>query len=222
MEEKRLTAWQAFKDLLAGHEEKPIALSIYNPFGLKPADFVTVDDVLNGIQSTQYQVTELDLYRRTIGDRTFESVDYVLEDSKEEWLTLRASEDPGLPGKTERTILLLFPDYEGEYDEELHKRTLPSGILEIKDDQGQVIARYERLHGLKEPYRADVLVVTSDTSPRHESCDYWDFGRQGQDGRDEFYFVEMSKETGMFRTWRAVQTTENELSFLRRHPDTGS
>lgn len=218
MDEKRLTPWQAFKDLLAGHEEKPIALSVYNPFALKPADFVTVDDVLNGIQATQYQVTEVDLYRRTIGGRTFESVDYVLEDSKEEWLTIRVSEDRGLSGNAERTILLLLPDYEGEYDEVLHKQTLPSGILEIKDDQGQVIARYDRLNGLKESYRADILVLTGKESPRHESCEYWDFGRKTEGGRDEFYFVEMSTETGMFRTWRAVQTTENELSFLRRSP----
>ena len=215
MEEKRLTPWQAFKELLSGPKDKPIALSIYNPFSLKPADFVTVDDVLNGIQSTQFQVTEVDAYRRTIGDRTFESVDYVVENSKEEWLTIRVSDDHGLPGNTERTILLLFPDYEGEYDEELHKKTLPSRVLEIKDDQEQVIATYERLSGLKEPYRADVLVLTANESPRHESCEYWDFGRKTEDGRDEFYFVEMSTETGMIHTWRAVQTTESELSFLR-------
>jgi hypothetical protein len=216
MDEQRLTPWQAFKDLLSGPKEKPVALRVYNPFALKPADFVTVDDLLNGIRATQYQVTEVDVYRRTIGERTFESVDYVLETSKEEWLTIRVSDEAGLPGNTERTILLLFPDYQGEYDQELHKQTLPSGVLEIKDDQGQVIARYDRLHGLKEPYRADVLVLTANEQPRHESCEYWDFGRKTGDGREEFYFVEMSTETGMFQTWRAVQTSENELSFLRR------
>jgi hypothetical protein len=60
------------------------------------------------------------------------------------------------------------------------------------------------------------LVLSGNESPQHESCEYWDFGRKTGDGRDEFYFVEMSTETGMFRTWRAVQTTENDLSFLRR------
>ncbi|HEY2384136.1 MAG TPA: hypothetical protein VGK48_23420 [Terriglobia bacterium] len=215
MEAPKLTAWQAFKELLSGPEEKPIALRVYNPFALKPADFVTIDDILNGIQSAQYQVTEVDAYRRLIGDRTYESVDYALENSNDEWLTIRVSDEPGLPGTTERTILLLFPDYEGEYDEELHKKTLPSGVLEIKDDQGQVIATYERLHGLKEPYRADVLVLTASENPHHESYEYWDFGRKTGDGREEFYFVEMSTETGMFHTWRAVHTSENELSFLR-------
>jgi hypothetical protein len=215
MDEQKLTPWQAFKDLLSGPKEKPVALQVYNPFALKPADFVTVDDILNGIHATQYQVTEVDVYRRTIRERTFESVDYVLENSKEEWLTIRVSDEPGLPGSVERTILLLFPDYEGEYDEELHKQTLPSGVLEIKDDQGQVLARYERLNGLKEPYRADVLVLTANESPRHESCEYWDFGRKTEDGREEFYIVEMSTDSGMFHTWRAVQTSENELSFLR-------
>jgi len=218
MEERRLTPWQAFKDLLAGHKDQPLFLQVYNPFALKPADFVTVDDVLNGVSKTTYQVTELDVYRRTIGDKTFESVDYVLQDSNgtdDSWLTLRVSESAASPGATQRTILLLFPDYEGEYDEELHKQVLPSGILEIKDDQGQILARYERLHGLRDPYRADVLVLAADGQRRHESYDYWDFGRN-QDGRDEFYFVEMNAETGMFQMWRAVETTENELSFLRR------
>ena len=216
MEEQRLTPWQSFKELLSAHNDKPIALQVYNPYALKPADFVTVDDVLNGIRSTQYQVSEVDVYRRKIGERTFESVDYVLQNSNDEWLTIRVSDEPGMPGNTERTILLLFPDYEGEYDEELHKRTLPNGILEIKDDQGRVIARYERLNGLNEPHRADVLVLTANESPRHESCEYWDFGRKTDEGREEFYFVEMSTENGMFHTWRALATTENELSFLRR------
>jgi hypothetical protein len=215
-DEQKLTPWQAFKELLSGPKEKPLTQLVYNPFALKPADFVTVDDILNGIRAARYQVTEVDVYRRSIGERTFESVDYVIENSNEEWLTIRVSDEPGLPGDPERRILLLFPDYEGEYDEELHKRTLPSGVLEIKDDQGQVIASYDRLHGLKEPYRADVLVITANDPPRHESCEYWDFGRKLDDGRDEFYFVEMSTETGMIHTWRAVQTSENELSFLRR------
>jgi hypothetical protein len=214
MDERRLTPWQAFKDLLSGPKQQPLVLRVYNPLGLKPADFVTVDDVLNGIHKTTYQVTEIDVYRRTIENRTFESVDYVLQDSNEHWLTVRVSDNSSLPGRSERTILLLFPDYEGEYDEDLHKNVLPSGVLDIKNDDGQLIARYERLHGLREPYQADVLVIGADAEPRHESCEFWDFGRKQED-REEFYFVEMNTETGVFQTWRALETTENELSLLR-------
>jgi hypothetical protein len=215
MEEQKLTPWQAFKDLLAGPKEKPLILRVYNPFALKPGDFVTVNDVLNDVPETRYQVSEVDVYRRTIDDRSFESVDYVLQDSADRWATVRVSADAGLPGNTQQTILLLFPDYEGEYDEDLHKRVLPTGILEIKDAQGDLLARYDRLHGLKEPYRADVLVLTADQPARHESSEYWDFGRKRDDGREEFYFVEMSTETGVIQTWRGVETSENELSFLR-------
>src|SRR2546426_10874139 len=89
MEEQKLTPWQAFKDLLAGPKEKPLALRVYNPLALKPADFVTINDILNGVSETRYQVTEVDVYRRTIADRTFESVDYVLQDSADAWLTVR-------------------------------------------------------------------------------------------------------------------------------------
>lgn len=215
MEEHRLTAWQAFKDLLSGPKQQTLALRVYNPFALKPADFVTIDDVLNGLSKTTYQVSEIDAYRRTIEGRSFESIDYVLQDSNQSWLTVRVSQNSTVAGNAERTILLLFPDFEGEYDENLHKQVLPNGILEVKNDAGEVIARYERLHGLRDPYQADVLVIGPDGEPRHESYEYWDFGRQ-QDGRDEFYFVEMSTETGMFHTWRAVETTESELCFLRR------
>ena len=215
MEQRKLTPWQAFKDLVAGSKEQPLVLRVYNPFALKPLDFVTVDDVLNGVTKTMYQVTEVDVYRRTIGDRTFESVDYVLQEpTADAWLTVRVSDNAGTPGNKQRTILLLFPDFEGEYDEDLHKRVLPSGILELKNDQGELIARYERLNGLKDPYRADVLVLAADEPPRHESFDYWDFGRE-QDGRQEFYFVEMNAETGVMQTWRAAETSDSELSFLR-------
>lgn len=215
MEEQRLTPWQAFKDLLGGSKDKSLVLSVYNPFALKPADFVVVDDVVNGISKTHYQVTEVDVYRRTVDTQTFEFVDYILQGPEDRWLTLRVSENAGLPGTTERTLLLLFPDYEGEYDEDLHKNVLPSGVLEVKNDAGELIARYERLHGLREPYRADVLVIGAGETSRHESCEYWDFGRTVND-REEFYFVEMNAETGVIRTWRAVETSENELSFLRR------
>jgi hypothetical protein len=216
MDDRKLTPWQAFKDLVAGPKEQPLVLRVYNPFALKPMDFITVDDVLNGVSETRYQVTEVDVYRRTIGDRTFESVDYVLQDATTDaWLTVRVSENAGSPGNKQRTILLLFPDYEGEYDEDLHKRVLPSGILELKNDQGEILGRYERLNGLKEPYRADVLVLVADEPARHESCDYWDFGRE-RDGREEFYFVEMNTETGVIQTWRAVETSQDALSFLRR------
>ncbi len=215
MEEERLTPWQAFKELLSGPGEKAMESRVYNPFGLRSGDFVTIDDVLNDVHNVRYEVTEVDVYRRTIGDRNFESVDYVLENSSDDWLTIRVSGDGGGPSNKQCSILLLFPDYEGEYNEEMHKQILPSGVLELKDDHGEVIARYERLNGLKDPYHADVLVLTGKESPRHESCDYWDFGRKRDDGRDEFYIVEMSTDTGMFHTWRAMETSENELSFLR-------
>ncbi len=215
MEEQRLTPWQAFKDLLGGTKEKSLVLRVYNPFALKPADYVVVDDVLNGISKTHCLVTEVDVYRRTIDTRVFESVDYILQGPEDRWLTLRVSENAGVPGATERTLLLLFPDYEGEYDEDLHKNVLPSGVLEVKNDAGELVARYERLHGLKEPYRADVLVINADDTSRQESCEYWDFGRE-VDGREEFYFVEVNLESGVIQTWRAVPTSENELSFLRR------
>jgi hypothetical protein len=215
MDEQKLTPWQAFKDLLGVSKERPLVLDIYNPFTLKPMDFVVIDDVLNGISQTRYQVTEVDLYRRTFGDKTFESVDYILHDpASDSWLTLRVSKD-STPGSNDRTLLLLFPDYEGEYDENLHKNVLPTGILEVKDENGAVLATYERLNGLRDPYRADVLVIASDGPPHHESYDYWDFGRS-VDGKEEFYFVEMSTDNGMIHTFRAVETLENELSFLRK------
>jgi hypothetical protein len=214
MEEERLTPWEKFKELMSGPAEKPIELRAYNPFHLRPGDFVTIDDPLNDVRNARYEVTELDVYRRTIGDRNFEFVDYVLEDSSDEWLTIRVSDD-GRTGNKQRSILLLFPDYEGEYDEQMHKETLPSGVLAVKDDHGEVIASYERVNGLKDPYRADVLVLSGNEAPLHESCEYWDFGRKREDGRDEFYIVEMSTKTGMFHTWRGMETSETELSFLR-------
>jgi len=214
MEEERLTPWKKFKEVLSGPGQKPIGFQVYNPFNLRQGDFVTIDDPLNDVRNARYEVSELDVYRRVIGDRTLEFVDYVLEGSSDKWLTIRCADDGG-SGNKQLSILLMFPDYEGEYDEQMHKQTLPSGVLEVKDDNGEILALYERLNGLKESYRADVLVLAPNEAPHHESCEYWDFGRKRDDGRDEFYIVEMSTITGMFHTWRAMETSENELSFLR-------
>src|SRR5207245_11142283 len=95
-----------------------------------------------------------------------------------------------------------------------HLLLLPLGIQDLTTDQGALFERSERLIGMNDPYRADFLVLAADEPPRHESFDYWDFGRE-QDGRQEFYFVEMNAETGVMQTWRAAETSDSELSFLR-------
>ncbi|MEK7566940.1 MAG: hypothetical protein AAB527_02300, partial [Patescibacteria group bacterium] len=166
-------------------------------------------------------VTEIDEYSTVIGGQTFRHIDYILETDDGDKITLRlnpvAKTDPY--AKKHCDVLVLFPDWEQEFDENLLKNVLSTGTFEVLEN-GEVVATYHRIGENKEPYSATVRVVDKPGQiPRVENFKYWDYVRDVEGGTQEFYFVEMSEETGWFQMFKGVLIFEEDVKFLRKKVD---
>lgn len=184
--------------------------SFYNPLNAEIGGFVSIP--LQDLSGRQFSLVEIDDYARHIANKKFQFADYICQDG-DTWITLRANPiTGGDPYSTKKlNILGLYPHREFDYDEEFHKEILPTGTIEVKDDDGKVIATYMRLNNLKDPYTAEVYAFKDKSEPYEVGeCDYWDFARE-VDGKTEFYFVEMDKENGTFTTYRGVEVESVDI-----------
>ena len=214
--EERQTAWEIMRDFFQDKKEKPQELQIFNPLGLKIGDFVSID--IEGLFGEQFPVTEIRENTTGVGEKDFVHTDFVLATEGDETVYLRlnpvVNSDPY--AKKHCDMLVLFPDAEMRHDEDFYKNTLSTGILEVNED-GVVIATYERIRKKKDPFQAIVKVVDKQGQPpRVERISYWDYDRDTEDGTKEFYFVEMNEETGFFKMFRGVPVFEESVKFLRK------
>lgn len=214
--EEKATLWELLKDYFQNEQEEPEELKIFNPLKLKIGDFVSIDAA--GLFGKQLVVSELDVYERKIGGEKFEFVNYVLLDDENNPVNLRIhpikNSDPY--AKQHCDALVVLPDFEMAYDKGFHENVLPTGVLEVKDDKGNVLATYQRVGESKESYLATVTVLDNpDNAPKREKYSYWDYIRE-VDGSTEFYFVEMNDETGWIQMFKGVPVSEPDVKVLRK------
>lgn len=210
--ERGMTLWEVGVEWVKGVQGKDLPESkIFNPLKANLGDFISIAAV--GLSGMNFViVAEIDEYERTIGNKTYRFADYILRNG-DEWFTLRVNpvEDADPYSQKHFDLLLLYPDAEFEYNENLHKNVLPTGVLEVRDESGNVIATYQRLGGLTDPHEAKVTALKDRTkTPEVEHFHYWDFCR-ANDGTTEYYFVEMNKETGWFQMFRGVELFEKDV-----------
>lgn len=218
MAEKRgITLWEIFKEKMSGEQEKPQEFKIYNPLKVRIGDFVLLDtvDELNG---RNFTAVEIDVYHCLSEEGNFDIANYVLRES-DFFVHLRifpiANADPYSPKHC--IPLALFPDCEIGYDEKLHKEVLPTGVLEVRGEKGELLATYSRRNSLKEPFEAKVTVIESSDSenpPKIEKWYFWDFSREIGDGFVEYYFVEMNAKNGSFQMFRGYEIYEQNITVL--------
>lgn len=202
-----VTPAEAFKRWMH-HENKPPILKDFNPLQLRPGD--TVRFGTPTLVKYNFVVSLVDVYVRTIVDKAFKHVDYVLLDDTttdgQMWVTLRAepieTKNPEAP--VEMRLLVLWQDPSGSMPwsdemEQVWKEVLPAGALQVKlaDD---TLAVYNRIGGLTDPYTAEVTEYkTADGAAElPETCSYFDFARE-VDGRTEYYILERNEATGMLQ-----------------------
>ena len=187
-----------------------------NPFDLKHGDFAQFKTTSHA--GKRFMVVEISHYRRTVGGKMFTSTDFFLHDEDSDtYVTLRANPRANItPDDPRRTdFLVLEPDYEGEYDETLHKQVLPGGVIDVRNDAGEVVATYQRLYGKNVPDALSVQVLAADGTNVTEKYEGWDFGRNLPNGKPEFYFVEMSTDTGRFQMLRGTLVNERDIVAVR-------
>lgn len=214
--EEKATLWELLKDYFMRKQEEPEELKIFNPLKLKIGDFVTIDAA--NLYGKQLVASELDVYERKIGGEKFEFVNYVLLDDENHPVNLRVHpiKDSDPYGKKHCDALVVLPDFEMAYDKGFHENVLPTGVLEVKDDKGNVLATYQRVGESKEPYLATVTVLDNpDSAPKREKYSYWDYVRE-IDGSTEFYFVEMNDETGWIQMFKGFPVSELDVKVFRK------
>ncbi len=213
MEEKnkRMTLWEILKEKMSGEKEEPQELKVFNPLKAKIGDFVSID--FADLGGKNFTVVEIDVYKREIGGEIFEFADYILREG-DIWVHLRvypiSNADPYSHKHCDS--LILFPDFEMAYDKNFHEVILPSGILEVKNENNNILATYNRRDNLKEPFEAEVKVIEDSAKPpKIENWHFWDFERQTEDKKIEYYFVEMNTENGWFQMYRGFEVSEKDI-----------
>lgn len=215
--EERVTIWEALRDHFAAEQKEPEELKMFNPLKLKIGDFVSID--AKDLYGKQLAVSELDVYERTLGGEKFEFINYVLLDDENKPVNLRLHpiKDSDPYGKKHCDVLVVLPDSEMAYDKDFHENVLPTGVLEVKDEKGELLATFQRVGESKEPYSAVVTVLDNpDSPPRKERYTYWDYVRETEEKTTQFYFVEMNEDNGWFQMFVGFPVDEQDVKVFRK------
>ena len=195
-------------------------LPFYNPLDLRVGSALPVPWA-NGPEfaNHEFSVRELREYHRQIGGQEFRFTDYLLRAvntksfDADDTFTARVRALPNQAGGHDALLLRLYDEFAFAQDfMEVLKDT--TGILEVTDDQSGAKETFTRIHDLREPYQAAVLVITA-TTPDGKAAsanasalklEYWDYWRDlelaGGHAAKEFLFVEMNSDTGWLQLWR--------------------
>ncbi len=212
-EEKGMTLWEILKDKISGEKEEPLEFKFFNPLKAKLGDFVSIETAELG--GKNLALAEIDIYKREILDEKFEFANYILREG-DNWVHLRIFPltNPNPYSHKHCDVMVVFPDFEMPYDQNFHEVILPSGILEVKDDKGSLIATYTRRENLKDPILAEVAVIDhTDNQPKIEQWHCWDFERDTSEGK-EYYFVEMDFKTKSFQMFWGREISEKDVIIL--------
>lgn len=160
---------------------------IHNELGFKAGQNLSLD-VLD-YRSRDYTIINIEEHVREIGNESFYSTDYLLEDG----LRLRACDF-----KTEASCLLITLHDEFGFNEDF--------LLVVKDAaKSQFVFDDEGIEFFPVNEKHVTVTIKNDLAERHQ-VQLWTFERVGKDeaGQDfkEILFVEHDNNTGWFQLWR--------------------
>ncbi len=207
---KGMTLWEIIKDKISGGKEEPLEFNFFNPLKAKLGDFVSIETA--ELSGKNFTLVETDIYKRKILGENFEFANYIFREG-DNWVHLRVFPltNPEPYSYKHCDVMVVFPDFEMPYDQNFYEIILPSGILEVKDGQGNLMATYNRRENLKDPIFAEVTVIdNADNQPKIESWDCWDFERDTAQDK-EYYFVEMDLKTKSFQMFWGREISEKDI-----------
>jgi hypothetical protein len=219
------TLWQMFTDWAHGPRE----LGVFNPLKAQVGRSIAIDDI--DWRDHSFMLTGVRQYKRTIEMREFTFIDYVLYERSLQGvemtirIRLNPAENAYYTGQMNQALLLTMED-DMAYNEGLHQVLKdPSGIFRIEND-GKVTAEFNRLGGLKEPYKAEVTVMIDEDHDKRvakdevsvDNIEYWDFARDVPDAagqmQKEFLFAEMDTSNGWMQLWRGKEIDPNKIAVM--------
>jgi hypothetical protein len=211
---KGKTMWEMLMAKLHG----PVESHYYNPLQAKIGSSLLIDVI--DLRDDNFFIKEIRQYKRTIDNRTFLFVDYVLLarplHGEDIWVRLRLNpvEDPEAAAGLTHTALLLRLYDEMAYDEGLYKVVTDTTRKFEVIENGQVTEEYWRINDVTSSYKAKVSVLKDENKDgrldedevEKMELEYWDYWRDttdevGQPLR-QYLFVEMNSANGWFQIWR--------------------
>lgn len=214
---KGRTLWEMLMAKLHG----PVELHYHNPLKAKVGSSIMIDDI--DLRDDNFFIQEIRQYQRTIDNRPFFFVDYVLLarplHGEDMWVRLRLHPVDGRQAAAglRHTALLLRLYDEMAYDEGLYKVVTDTTRKFEVIDNGQVTEEYWRINDVTSSYKAKVAVIkdeNKDGQVEEDEVDkieleYWDYWRDttdevGQPLR-QYLFVEMNTDNGWFQIWRGQE-----------------
>jgi hypothetical protein len=217
--DKGKTLWEMFLARVRGGGNGA-GLAFDNPLDLRVGSPVPVA-FANGPQFANHDFTvqEIREYNRQIGGQEFRFTDYSLRGvntksfDANDVLSVRVRAMPNQAGSHDAILLQLYDEF-AFAETFVNVVTDTTGIFEVTDDKSGARETFTRVNDLHDSYQAAVLVVT-ETTPDGKAApgkvsplklEYWDYWRDidigGGKTAKEFFFVEMSSETGWFQLWR--------------------
>ena len=231
MARQKRTLVQAVMDLFfdgsstVASEPEVLEFSIFNPLIARRGDTIKIPSLSflpEDVARIGMDLVEIDEYSRVIDGKSYPFTDYLCRyrmGSVDEYLTLRLIPRDDRP--PQNSMIVLTKDWEDVYQEGLHKKELPSGQYRVRNpkDHRRVGAVYERVAGLRSPYKVIVREIkeNEDSVSRYD-LQLWDFVRtlSTEEGvGQEFYFVEMETESGMMRGYVGKEISADEVELIK-------
>ncbi len=222
------TGWEILRDFTMGRGAeikevaKPVAAAVksisetfriaYNPLRLTPGDIVLLD--VDGAEEMRFEVSQLVLARRKIGEVEILTVDYQLSDPTDETVSaaLRVSD----AGNGKYSVLLLYPDGENAYDEELERmlNTMQPGDSTGFPRTEEVYTGFVRPAGVAFPYEVSVTEYGKGASKSPYTKSVWGFVRDESVG-NPVYIFEMNGTDGYFYCHNGLPVTGDQVRAFR-------
>ena len=184
-----------------------------NSFPINVGSVLKIDTI--DTKSIRFNVLEVCENEVSLGGKFNKFKDYILSGDQDN-LKLRFFKD--LKGR-ERFILLKQHDAL-EYDEGFHDLVKNSQEFEMHDDlndddeKNDIHEKFWRVNDVKISYKTKVKILDSEQLVSNKSYEYLDFSRITKVDSvevEEFVFVEMDTETGMFVIWRGMEIPSGRI-----------
>ncbi|RTK97699.1 MAG: hypothetical protein EKK64_00355 [Neisseriaceae bacterium] len=178
--------------------------------GVKIGDFFKIDTI--DTVDLRFEIKEI--RENQVGKLKF--TDYVLSQNNSDDFRLRLFKD-----SRDNDVAIILKIHDSlEYDEGFHDLVKNSEEFEMHDDlndndeSNDIHEKFWRINDVKVSYKSKIAVKTKEGSSV-DSVEYWDYSRITQIDSvevEEFVFVEMNKETGMFTIWRGTSVPAERIT----------
>jgi len=200
------------------NKEPEIESTVYNPLCCKIGSVIKIDN----LEYRDYRFTVKSIREYCVLNTKM--TDYILQARPvgQEDITVIMRVVPNSGSRLEHRVAILHLHDELQYDEGFYEMLKSVEIFEMNDESdpnNRIVEQFSRVNDVRLTYSASVTDVSSQVvmdqgnykekvGSSETSVEFWDFSRntniEGVNA-EEFVYVEMNKDDGMFQIWRGFE-----------------